>query len=106
MGLYIFISLIVIIINIALSFIIPCFLKNNNEPIVTNIKKIYNQNKQLIITNSIILGLTVYIALNLAPYFDNIFENLTGISLTDTNRSTHNSVNFDEDIRNLLLLNL
>lgn len=63
MDLNIFIAFLAAVINMILSLIVPSLLKNNNYPLLTNIKTIYETHKQLIITSSIIVGVTTYIAL-------------------------------------------
>ena len=60
---YIFISIIAALFNIVLSSVLPCMLKNTNIPFSENIKKVFSNNKELILTSSIIVGILVYLAL-------------------------------------------
>ena len=85
MDLYIFYALMVVLLNIAISSSIPVLLQkySSNEPMFDNIKKVFKNNKELIISNSIILGVTVYIALHMATKLEPEFTKITGISLND-----------------------
>jgi hypothetical protein len=99
MKLYFFISVVVVLLNLLLSLIVPCILKDSDQPFVENVKKVFNNNKQLIITNSIILGVIVYTALCIAPSVDDTLTNLTGYSFSDeapdiTPRNVINMRNF------------
>ena len=46
----ILIALVGALINMILSLIIPCLLKDSQQPILVNIKKVYNSHRQVIIT--------------------------------------------------------
>lgn len=70
----IFIAILGGLINMILSLIIPTLLKNTNLPLLTKINTIYTTNKQLIITSSLILALTIYIALSVGPNIDDIIS--------------------------------
>jgi hypothetical protein len=94
MDLYIFFALITVLLNIVLSSTIPVLLQNydSNEPIINDMKKIFNNNKQLIISNSIILGITVYIALHIANKLETKFTDFTGIPLENPDESFYNDI--------------
>ena len=76
------------LINMILSLLIPSLLKNTTIPLFTKINTIYNTNKQLIITSSIIVAITIYIALTVGPSVDNI------ISSWMENNTPNNNVRF------------
>ena len=92
-GLYLFISVIVVILNMLLSTIIPCLLKDYNDTLLNNIKKVFNNNRSLIVTNSIILGLTVFIGLIIAPEINGTISNLTGLSIISSSDSDSSDSN-------------
>ena len=73
----IFIAILGGFINMILTLIIPCLLKKTKEPLLTNINKFYTNNKQLIITSSIIVAITIYIALSLTPSVNNMLSSIT-----------------------------
>ena len=60
------------LINMILSLIIPTLLKDSKQSFLSNINTIYTTNKQLIITSSLIVCLTIYIALSVEPNFHDL----------------------------------
>lgn len=63
----IIISLVGAIINMLLALLLPCLLRKTNISLLDNIKKVYSTHKQLIITSSVIVFITIYLALTLTP---------------------------------------
>jgi hypothetical protein len=63
------------LINMVLALLIPCLLKNTKQPILVNIKKVYDVHKQVIITSSVIVFVTIYLALKLSPELGFSFDN-------------------------------
>lgn len=61
------ISLVGAIINMVLTLLIPSLFKNNSEPLIQNIKTIYSTNSKLIIISSIMIFITIYLALIITP---------------------------------------
>lgn len=55
------------IINMVLSSIVPCLVNKSEQPFFKDIKKVFDNNRQVILTSSLIVSLTVYLALKLAP---------------------------------------
>jgi phosphotransferase system glucose/maltose/N-acetylglucosamine-specific IIC component len=102
-GLYLFISIIVVMLNMLLSTIMPCLLKDHNEPLLYNIKKVFNNNKSLIMTNSIILGLTVFVALLIAPEINGTISNLTGLSIISSSSESSDSNNIYNNLNDMKL---
>jgi len=71
----ILIALVGALINMVLALIIPCLIKDTNQPILVNIKKVYNTHRQVIITSSVIIFITIYLALKLTPELGFSFNN-------------------------------
>ena len=59
---HILVALVAGLVNMVLSLLIPCLLNKSEEPLLKNIKMVYKTNKQVIITSSIIVAITVYLA--------------------------------------------
>lgn len=55
------------LVSMALSVVMPCVLKNSNDPMLTKVKKVFNTNREVILVSSIIVTITAYLALNLYP---------------------------------------
>ena len=104
MDIHIFIALIAVLINLVLSTVIPSLLKEkdneSNQTFMSDIKKVFITNKQLIVSSSLILGLIVYIALKIAPSINNTFTDLTGMSFNNNNNNNINDLynNIDNNI--------
>ena len=62
------VSILAVIVNMVLSIVMPCLLKNTKASFVEDMKKVFNTNRELIIANSIIVGVTTYIAIEIAPF--------------------------------------
>lgn len=69
-------------INMLLTLLIPCLLKNTKLPILTNIKSVYAAHKQSIITSSIIVFITIYLALKITPELNFSFDNKISLNPT------------------------
>lgn len=93
MGGSIFIAILAVIINILLSLLMPCILKNNNSPFIVELKRIFKMNIDLIIANSIIVGLTTYIALEIAPYLQDEISVDTPTKYANISRATIFGIN-------------
>ena len=55
------------LVNLVLSLVVPCLFKDMNQPFLEQIKQIFNTNKQLILTSTVIVGIITYIALQMYP---------------------------------------
>lgn len=85
----IFIALVVVLVNMVLSSIVPCLIKRSDQPLMNDIKKVFTNNKHIILLNSIIIGVIVYISLLIAP---TIQYNLLKLNkLFDSHDSVYNS---------------
>ncbi len=64
---HILIALVGGLLNMVLSVTVPCLIKKSELPFLQDIKKIFEVNRQVIITSSLIIVLTIYIALKITP---------------------------------------
>ena len=79
-----FIAFIAVLLNMILCTIIPCLLKDSDKSFLADIKKVYTNNKDLILVCSLIYGLTVYIALTIGPSLNITFNNMLGIPVNES----------------------
>ena len=96
MNINIFIAILGGLINMILSLIIPYFLKNTNTPVLTQINTIYTNNKQLIITSSLIVALTIYIALSVGPNMDEMLSSWMQSSNNNNNNNNNIRIRFSD----------
>lgn len=106
---HIFIALVGGLINMALSVTVPCLVKKTNQPFLNDVKKVFELNRQVIITSSLIVVLTIYLALKIAPNFYQGFNELTGFdndssSLNLTHRPVIIDAQFNPQLKNLIKL--
>jgi len=64
------------IVNLVLSLVVPCLFKDMNQPFLEQIKQIFNTNKQLILTSTIIVGIITYIALQMYPLLEDKLDSI------------------------------
>lgn len=76
---HILIALVGGLLHMVLSVIVPCLFKKTDQPFLKDIKKIFELNRQVIITSSLIVVLTIYLALKITPEL--------GLSMNDLNLS-------------------
>lgn len=103
----IIIALVGALINIMLSVTVPCMFKKTNEPLMNDIKKLYKAKRELILSSSIIIGITIYLALELAPELRNLYLNFNANKyMDDSDFRLTDLVNRPArpDIRNLIRL--
>jgi len=94
----IFIALTGALINIVLSVIIPCLTKKSDMPLLQDARKIFETNRQIILTSSLIIAITIYLALEVAPELDSTLSELGDMSgMTESNE-------LPVGLRNLFLL--
>ena len=111
MDVHIFIALIGALLNMLLSTTVPCLIKKTEQPFLVGVKNVFETNRQVILTSSLIVAITIYLALKIAPEVEPSFIDLTGISL-DTPSITEmghtpliiTSNEFPPQLRNLLKL--
>lgn len=66
MNLHILVAILVAVLNVILSSTVPCLLKKSQQPFLQQVKKVFETNRQVILTSSLIVGLTTLLALKLA----------------------------------------
>jgi hypothetical protein len=81
MDAHIFIALVGALLNMGLSVTVPCLIKKTEQPFLTQVKKVFETNRQVILTSSLIVAITIYLALKVAPEIQSSFSSLTGIDL-------------------------
>jgi phosphotransferase system glucose/maltose/N-acetylglucosamine-specific IIC component len=84
MDAHIFIALVGALLNMGLSVTIPCLIKKTEQPFLTQVKKVFETNRQVILTSSLIVAITIYLALKVAPEIQSGFSGLTGIDIDST----------------------
>jgi phosphotransferase system glucose/maltose/N-acetylglucosamine-specific IIC component len=113
MDAHIFIALVGALLNMGLSVTVPCLIKKTEQPFLTQIKKVFETNRQVILTSSLIVAITIYLALKVAPEIQPSFTDLTGInfesSLSPTEFIRHPMIisrnnEFPSQLRNLTKL--
>lgn len=82
-----------------LSVSVPTLIKKTNQPFLTQVKTIFEKNRELILVSSLIVSITIYLALKISPSIEPIFSNLTGLQITPTNLNsptqlTDSTINF------------
>ena len=64
------------LVNLILSLVVPCLFKDMNQSFLTQVKQVFNTNKQLILTSTIIVGITTYLALQMYPILEDKLESI------------------------------
>jgi len=67
MDYHIFVAIIGALVNMLLSVTIPCLLKKSDQPFLNDMKKVFQSNREVIIASSLIVAITIYLALKVAP---------------------------------------
>jgi phosphotransferase system glucose/maltose/N-acetylglucosamine-specific IIC component len=88
MNAHIFIALTGALLNMALSVTIPCMLKKTDQPFLTQVKTVFETNRQVILTSSLIVAITILLALKVAPEIQPSFSDLTGINFETSSSPT------------------
>jgi hypothetical protein len=58
-----FIALVGALLNAMLTVLIPCFMGKTDQEFLKNVKAVYRANKDLVLTSSLIIAITIYLAL-------------------------------------------
>ena len=64
---YIFIAVIAGLVNLLLSVLVPCAVKKSEQPIVSQVRQVFNQNREMLLASSALTAVIVFIALSVAP---------------------------------------
>ena len=79
MDAHILIALLGALLNMLLSLVIPCLLKKSDLPFLVELKRVYETNRQLLLASSVIIAVTIYLALKVYPEMQPMFGNLSGL---------------------------
>lgn len=101
----IIISLVGAVINMLLALLIPCLLRKTNISLLDNIKKVYSTHNQLIITSSVIVFITIYLALTLTPDLD-ISDKYSFIDLSEMFKKQFENINDTMNVNDYSIINL
>ena len=71
-------------LNMLLSISIPCLIKNVKKPFMVKVKTVFNNNKKLILTSSLLISILVFIALTITDELNNVFVNYNNSKLDNT----------------------
>lgn len=74
MNLSLITALIGAVINMVLSIVIPCLINKSNQPFLVQIKAVYETNRQLILVSSLIIAITIYMAMEFAPNIKELMD--------------------------------
>ena len=64
---HIFVAVIAALVNLLLSVLVPCALKKTNLPLLAEVKKMFGQHHEMLVTSSVLVGVIVFLALQAAP---------------------------------------
>jgi phosphotransferase system glucose/maltose/N-acetylglucosamine-specific IIC component len=84
MDVHIFIALVGALLNMLLSVTIPCLIKKTEQPFLTEVKKVFETNRQVILTSSLIVALTIYLALKVTQEIHSGFSEFTGLDFNSS----------------------
>jgi len=83
LALEIIIPIVGAILNIILSSIVPCLLKNTKKPFLTELKNVFINNRKVIMSSSLIVAVIIYLAIKVTIQLD----------LVSTNENFENKIN-------------
>jgi hypothetical protein len=64
---HILIALIAALINLILAVLVPCVLNKSNSSMLDNAKALFNQQKHMLVSSSVLVAVVVYLSLKAAP---------------------------------------
>ena len=64
---HIFVAVIAALVNLLLSVLVPCALKKSDQPLLAELKRMFGQHREMLVTSSILVGVIVFLALQAAP---------------------------------------
>ncbi len=70
---HIIIAIVGALLNMFLSLVVPRLLNKTRQPLLVDIKKAYHTDRNVILTSSIIIAITIYLALKVTSEI-NVFE--------------------------------
>jgi hypothetical protein len=84
MDVHIFVAVVGALLNMALSVVVPCLMRKSEQPFLVQVRRVFENNREVIITSSLIVALTIYLALKVAPEVQPMFSSLTGVRVGDS----------------------
>lgn len=87
MDAHIYIALVGALLNMGLSVTVPCLIKKTQQPFLTQVKSVFDTNRQVILTSSLIVAITIYLALKVAVEIQPTFTNITGLDIDSSSLS-------------------
>jgi len=85
-------------LNMLLSIIIPCLIKKVKQPFMVKVRTVFNNNKKLILTSSLLISILVFLALTITDELNDVFIN-NNTSYTSSNTS---ELYYSDDTRAVL----
>jgi hypothetical protein len=98
MDAHIFIALVGALVNMALSVTVPCLVKKTEQPFLLQVKKVYDTNREVILTSSLIIAVTIYLTLKIAPNLQDSFSEIAGFNSSDISEFTHQPIIITQDL--------
>lgn len=78
---HLLVAIVAALLNFMLSLIVPTLLKDSDLPFATEIKKNYENNKDIILVSSVITIVFVFVSLKITPYVkSNLFSNMADLN--------------------------
>jgi hypothetical protein len=71
------------LVNFVLAVAVPCALNKTNQPFLNDVKKVLQTNRDVILASSIIVAITIYLALSVAPSLNDVFSELSDMGNDD-----------------------
>ena len=72
-----FVALVGALLNMILSVTIPCLLKRSKQPFLNDVKKVFQTNREVIIASSLIVAITIYLALRVSPDLESMMTEVS-----------------------------
>jgi hypothetical protein len=85
-------------LNMLLSITIPCLIKKVKQPFMVKVRTVFNNNKKLILTSSLLISILVFLALTITDELNDVFIN-NNTSYTSSNTS---ELYYSDDTRAVL----
>ena len=82
---HILIAIVGALLNMVLSVTMPCIIKKTDQPFLSDVKKVYETNRELLLTSSLIVAITIYLALKVTPELNLLDDDFSLGSLTESN---------------------
>lgn len=104
-SLVLLISVIGGLLNMLLSATVPCLIKKSNIPLLVNIRTVFDSNRQVIITSSVLVSIIIFIALYVSSPVENTLLKSNFLA-SSTSSPTMGNMNGMANLKYLAQLNL